>query len=74
MELSRPLNGFLTLLLSTGHCAHPSFSRDESDCGRGDTDNVGVVWDALVLDFSFVKLDILRCYGRASSGQWFPED
>jgi len=33
-----------------------------------------VLWDVSALDFSFVKLDGLRCCVRASSGQRFPKD
>ena len=33
-----------------------------------------VLWNVPALDFSFMKLDIMRCYVRVTSGQWLPKD
>lgn len=59
MELPHPISRLLIRFLLTGHCAPPSFSGVEIDGGKGGAESVGVVWDVLVLDFSFTKLGML---------------
>ena len=66
---AHPTNRFLIQFPLAGRYVPPSFSKSERNDWKG-----GVDLDMLVLGFSFIKLDMLRCYDSSSSELRFPED